>query len=152
MKTRHVGSMVIWTALYRFVQTALHKYGGNYFVATGLSLTSYVKLRVAHAPGMPGTFFPPPRVSDTAGTCVTHVPWCLSGSLTNGFLWSRWRGKRSQHSRRMRNSQFYVSGNRPIETSSEEKTWCWLDGISVPWWPWKPTIFMLPTLPSLVLP
>ena len=25
-----------------------------------------------------------------------------------------WRGKRSQHSRRMRNPQFYVSGKRPI--------------------------------------
>ena len=25
------------------------------------------------------------------GTCVTHVPWCKPGSLTNGFLWSRWR-------------------------------------------------------------
>ena len=55
-------------------------------------LTRYVKLRVAHAPGMPGTF---PRhrlqrktlVSDPGmhhGTCVTHVPWCISGSLTRG--------------------------------------------------------------------
>ena len=26
------------------------------------------------------------------GTCVTHVPWCMLGSLTSGFLWSRWRG------------------------------------------------------------
>ena len=26
------------------------------------------------------------------GTCVTHVPWCMPGSLTSGFLWSRWRG------------------------------------------------------------
>ena len=26
----------------------------------------------------------------------------------------RWRGKRSRHSRRMRNPQFYVSGKRPI--------------------------------------
>ena len=32
------------------------------------------------------------------GTCVKHVPWRLSGSLTSG-----WRGKRSRHSRRMRN-------------------------------------------------
>ena len=31
-------------------------------------------------------------------TCVTHVPWCMPGSLTNGFLWRRWRGKRSRHS------------------------------------------------------
>ena len=78
-------------------------------------LARYVKLWVA--PGMPGTFTPPQRVSDTImhhGTCVTHVPWCMP-SLTNGFLWSRWRGKRSQHSRRMPNPQFYASGKRPIE-------------------------------------
>ena len=27
-------------------------------------LTRYITLRVAHAPGMPGTFSPPPRISD----------------------------------------------------------------------------------------
>ena len=35
------------------------------------------KMRVAHAPGMPGVFFPPPWVSDHDmhhGTCVTHAP------------------------------------------------------------------------------
>ena len=47
---------------------------------------------------------------------VTHVPWCLPGSLTHGFIWRRWRGKRSQYSRRMCNPQFYVSGKRPIDT------------------------------------
>ena len=50
------------------------------------------KLRVAHAPRMPGTFSPPPRVSDPDmhhGTCVAHVPWCMPGSLTSSFLWSR---------------------------------------------------------------
>ena len=55
-----------------------------------------LKLWFAHAPGMPGTFSPPPRVSDREmhhGTCVTHVPWCMSGSLTSGFRWNRWRGK-----------------------------------------------------------
>ena len=80
-------------------------------------LTRYVKLPVAHAPGMPGTFSPPPWVSDPSmhhDTCVTHVPWCMPGSLTGGFLWSRWRGKRSRHSRRMRNPRFHVSGKRPI--------------------------------------
>ena len=80
-------------------------------------LARYVKLRVAHAPVMPGTFFPPPRVSDPdihQGTCVTHVPWCMPGSLTRGFLWSLWRGKRSRHSRCMRNPQFYLSGKRPM--------------------------------------
>ena len=55
-------------------------------------LTRYVKLRVAHAPRMPGTLSPPrlqrkPLVSDPGmhhGTCVTHVPWCMLGSLTRG--------------------------------------------------------------------
>ena len=38
-------------------------------------LARYVKLRVAHAPGMLGTFSPPPRVSDPDmhhGTCCDH--------------------------------------------------------------------------------
>ena len=68
--------------------------------------------------GNAGNVFPPPRVSDPDmhhGTCATHVPWCMPGSLTSGFLWSRWRGKRSRHSRCMRNPQFYVSGKRPME-------------------------------------
>ena len=80
-------------------------------------LASYVKLWVAHAPGMPGTFSPPPRVSDPDmhhGTCVTHVSWCMPGSLSSGFLWSRWRGERSRYSRRTRNPQFYVSGKRSM--------------------------------------
>ena len=77
-------------------------------------LARYVKLRFAH---MPGTFSPPSSVSKSDmhhGTCVTHVPWCMPGSLTNGFRWSRWRGKSSRHSRRMRNPQIYVSGKRPM--------------------------------------
>ena len=71
-------------------------------------LANYVKFRVAHALGTP-------RVSDTYmhhGTCVTHVSWCIPGPLTSGFLWSWCRGKRSWHSRCMRNPQFYVSGKR----------------------------------------
>ena len=43
------------------------------------------------------------------GMCVTHVPWCMQGSRN-----PRWRGKRSRHSRRMRNPQFYVFGKRPM--------------------------------------
>ena len=66
---------------------------------------------------MPGAFSVPPRFSDPDmhhDTCVTHMPWCMPGSLTSGFRWSRWRGKRFRHSRRMRNTQFYVSGKRPM--------------------------------------
>ena len=55
-------------------------------------LTRYVKLRVAHAPGMPGTFSRhrlqrKRLVSDPGmhhGTCVAYVPWCMSGSLNHG--------------------------------------------------------------------
>ena len=54
------------------------------------------KIAGAHAPGMPGMFSPSPQVSDPNmhhGTCVTHVPWCMPGSLTSGFLWNRRRGE-----------------------------------------------------------
>ena len=55
-------------------------------------LSRYVKLRVAHAPGMPERFprhwlQRKPLVSDPGmqyGTCVTHAPWCISGLLTCG--------------------------------------------------------------------
>ena len=70
-------------------------------------LARYVKFQVAHAPGMPGTFSPPLWVSDPYmhhGTCITHVLWCMPGLLTSGFIWSRWPGKRSRHSRRMHNA------------------------------------------------
>ena len=83
----------------------------------GLLPDTYVKLRVAHAPEMPGTFSPLPRLSYPDmhhGACVTHVPWCMPGSLNSGFLWRWWRGKRSRHSRRMRNKQYCVSGKRFI--------------------------------------
>ena len=36
-----------------------------------------------------------------------------------GIANPRWRGKRSRHSRRMHNHQFYVSGKRPIEVLHE---------------------------------
>ena len=58
-------------------------------------LARYLKLQVAHAPGMLGTFSLPPPVSDPDmhhGTCMTKVPWCMPGSLTSCFLWNRWRG------------------------------------------------------------
>ena len=65
----------------------------------------------------PTTHPTPPWVSNPDmhhGTCVTHMPWCLPGTLTSGCLWSRWRGKGSHHSRRMRNPLFYVSGRRSM--------------------------------------
>ena len=94
------------------------------------SLVKYVNLRIAHAPGMPGTFSPPPRVSDPDmhhGTCVAHVPRCMLGSLTSGFIWSWGREKCSRHTRRMRNLQFHLSGKRPMaclsESSGHQQPW-----------------------------
>ena len=80
-------------------------------------LARYAKLQVAHAPGMLGTFSMPPRVSNPVmhhSMCVTHVPWCMSGSPTRGFLWNWWQGKHSRHSWHMHNPQFYVSGKRSM--------------------------------------
>ena len=91
-------------------------------------LARYEKLRVAHAPGMPGTFSPPPRVSDPDihhGTCVTHGSWCMPGSLTSAFSWSRWWGNRSRHSRRMRNPPFTYLVRGPY-TENRELSWCHL--------------------------
>ena len=45
--------------------------------------------------GNAGNFSTPPRLSDRDmhhGTCVTHVPRCMPGSLTSGFLWG-WGGE-----------------------------------------------------------
>ena len=79
-------------------------------------LTRYVKLRVGHAPGKSGTFFPlyrhqrKPLVIDPGmyhGTCVTHVPWCMSGSLTRGENVPSIPGA-------CRNPQFNVSSERPM--------------------------------------
>ena len=45
-------------------------------------------LRVAHAPGMPGTFSPPPTSKEIASYrsrhASRHVPWYMSGSITRG--------------------------------------------------------------------
>ena len=79
--------------------------------------------------GIAGNVFPTSRVSDPDmqhDTWVTHVSWCMPGSLTSGFLWSRWRGKRSRHSRCMHNRQFYVhvSGKRPMGAGNcDEDMW-----------------------------
>ena len=86
MWTLYVNNHCLFVYIYIYM-LSFNKYSNGPF-------TRYAILRVAHAPGMPGTFSPPRRLSDPDmhhGTCVTHVPWCIPGSLTSGFLWSRWR-------------------------------------------------------------
>ena len=116
-----VGIVAIGVRIFAFVSRAYRKTGITpqlrYYIDVfdyfnHGPLTRYVRLRVAHAPEMPGTYSPPPRVSDPD---MYHG---MSGSLTSGFLWSWLREKRSHHSRRMRNPQFYISGKRPINRSS----------------------------------
>ena len=79
---------------------------------------------------MPGT-----QVSDSdmhPGTCVTHVTWYVPGSITSGFLWSRWRGKRPRHYRRMRSPQFCVSGIHWTTYAQEQLSRSW-DSITCTW-------------------
>ena len=82
------------------------------------SVARYVKLWVAYAPGMLGTFSSPARVRDPDmhhGTCVTHLPWCMPGSLASSFLWSQGGGgdvPGIPGACTTRN--FYVSGKRPM--------------------------------------
>ena len=90
----------VWVTYIAYIyhpdEIAIHGHRNKYTCADRFlqhgPLTRYVKLWVAHAPGMPVTFFHhslqrQPPVSDPDmhhGTCVTHVPWCMSGSLTRG--------------------------------------------------------------------
>ena len=81
------------------------------------SLTRHVKLRIAHARECRERFprhrlQKKPLVSDPSmhhGTCITHMPWCMSGSLARAVAW-----KRSRHSRRMRSPQLYESSKIPM--------------------------------------
>ena len=78
-------------------------------------LTRYVKLRFAHAPGIPETFSP--RVSDPGmhhGTCVTHVPRCMPGSLTSGFHLISVAGKTFPAFPSHAQPAICVSGKRPM--------------------------------------
>ena len=75
------------------------------------SLTRYVKLRVGHAPGIP------PTSKETAIERSRHVWRHVRHTrvvMHVGIFNPRWQGKRSQHSQRIRNPQFYVSGKRPM--------------------------------------
>ena len=95
-------------------------------------LNRYGWLRVAHAPGMPGTFSAPTDLKgnrqSAIPTGITAPTRPLSDKKPMGFLSDsgharavmhagianpRWRGKRSRHFRRMCNPRFYVSGKKP---------------------------------------
>ena len=90
-----------------------------FVVAVPVQWASYkfVKMQVAHASGMPGTFSPPQTWKETiiwrsqhASRHVHHAGVVMHVGIAN----QQWRGKRSQHSQRMLNPQFHVSGKRPM--------------------------------------
>ena len=109
-RTKHTGRtvyLVLWYDSVYFNQYPsgfLQWYWGNHAMGL-LPDTQHCGLRVYrecterfHCHGLQRKLL----VSDPGmhhGTCVTHVPWCMSGSLTPGG---------------MRNPRFYVSGKRPI--------------------------------------
>ena len=81
-------------------------------------LTRYVTLWDAHAPGMPWTFSPPPILKEIASYRSRHASRHVRDAravMDVGIANPRWRGNRSWHSRRMRNTQFCVYGKRPME-------------------------------------
>ena len=78
-------------------------------------LTRYAKWRVVHASGMSGTFS---ELSDFKGNRQLTIPAShvlhARAVMYAGIAKPWWQGKRSRHSRRMRNPQFCVSGKTPM--------------------------------------
>ena len=108
----------------KYVMAKMNPYGDqarDAEIANG-SLTRYAKLRVTHAPGMPGTFYPPPTLKETAGYRSRHASRHVHHAravMRAGIANPRWRVKRSRHSRRMHNPQFSLFGKRPMQVKLE---------------------------------
>ena len=87
-------------------------------------LAATCKSRVGHAPGMPGTFSPPPTSKETASKRSRHASrHVIHARAVMHVGIAKMRGKRSRHFRRLRNPQFYVSGKRPM--GADSITWYW---------------------------
>ena len=78
-------------------------------------LTRYVKLLVAHVPGIPGTFSVPPTSKETTSQRSQHASRHMRAAMHIRNVNPQWWGKYSQC---MRNPQFYVSDKRPMSISS----------------------------------
>ena len=73
-----------------------------------------------------------------------------AGNAGNIFLSCWWRGKRSRHSRRMRNPQCCVSGKRPMPRETQWNTYLTRNGIKTPsGWPYIKTFWPLSTRQEL---
>ena len=112
-KSIHVGHVRVS----EHIRWAVHNVTMYFMSALPLTSCQIRKSAGCACAGNTGNVFPPPqfRYPDMHhGMCVTHVPWCMPGSLNCIFIWNWRRGKRSRHSRRMRNPQVYASGRGPI--------------------------------------
>ena len=76
-------------------------------------LTRYVKLRVAHASGMPGTF---PPAAEFKGNRELAIPVCITARAMHvRIAYPRWRGKRSRYSRRIRTRNLRYLARGPLK-------------------------------------
>ena len=74
-------------------------------------LTRYVKLRVAHVPGLPGTFSPPTTSKETASQRSQHASRHVRHAravMHAGIANPRWWGKLSRHPRPMCDPQLCI--------------------------------------------
>ena len=60
-------------------------------------------------------FYPPPTSRETASLPSWHMGQARDAVMHVRIANPWWRGKPSRHSQRMRNTQFYVYGKRPIQ-------------------------------------
>ena len=83
---------------------------------------------ITNLTGMSGTLSPPPTSKQTASWRSRHASRHVRHAravMHVGIANPRWRGKRSQHSRRMHNPQFYVSDKRPMRIPMTTITRSW---------------------------
>ena len=105
--------LTFWPSRYRKYVTTLSECNHCPIFNHG-PLPRYEKLRVAHAPGMPGTLSPAPNSTETASYRSWHASWHVRDAravMHVGIANPWWWGKRS---RQMRNPQFCVFGKRPM--------------------------------------
>ena len=97
-------------------------------------LTRYVKSRFTHALGMPGMYSLPPTLKETASWRFRHASRHVRHAravMHVGIANPLWRGKRSRHSRRMRDTIFSVFGKRPMQYTPWNR-----QSLVVPWFLW----------------
>ena len=120
------------THLWKRVISILHTVFGKYSCESSRlfqwrgPLTKYVKLRVAHAPGVPGRFSPATEVKGKSElaipACITARAWRMYRDAYRDCL-PAVAGKTFPAFPAHAHPQFYVFGRRPIVTTILTKHW-----------------------------